>query len=169
MSASVSRSRSPAVSDTARCTCPTSFDTRDSSWPAALRREEARRLPEDVSVELVAQVHHDPLPDVLHQVAGEIRPDALQEIQRRSSANAIVRSPSLVGQHLIEDRPDQIDDQRRRDGIDHHRQHRPGQAALVWLCVPKEPEERVHSVKRYFSSTHSATTPSRHVIFLPSS
>ena len=26
-----------------------------------------------------------------------------------------------------------------------------------------------HSVKRYFSSTHSATTPSRHVIFLPSS
>ena len=39
--------------------------------------EEARRLPEDVAVELVAHVHDDPLPDVFHQVAGEIRPDAL--------------------------------------------------------------------------------------------
>ena len=35
--------------------------------------------------------------------------------------------------------------------------------------VAEQAKERVHSVKRYFSSTHSATTPSRHVIFLPSS
>ena len=73
------------------------------------------------------------------------------------------------GKQLVENRFDQRDDESRRDGVEHHRDHRPRQAASVGFRVPEEPEKRVHSVKRYFRSTHSATTPSRQVIFLPSS
>ncbi len=131
-------------------------------------RKETRRLAEDVAVEAIAQVHHDPLPYVLHQVSGEIRSDAFEEVET-DDRQRDGSQPLPIRQKLVEDRPDEVDDQRRRNGIDHHRQHRPGQAALIWLCVAKKPEERVHSVKRYFSRTHSATTPSRQVIFLPSS
>ena len=41
--------------------------------------------------------------------------------------------------------------------------------AAVWPGVREQPEERIHSVNRYRSSTHNATMPSRQPIFLPSS
>ena len=53
--------------------------------------------------------------------------------------------------------------------VDHHRDERDDEPAAVRRRVAKQPLELVHSVNRYLSSTHSATTPSRHVIFLPSS
>ena len=43
---------------------------------------------------------------------------------------------------------------------------RPADSLIIEL---QQAEERIHSVNRYFRSTHNATTPSRHVIFFPSS
>ena len=45
-------------------------------------RKEARRLSEDVAVKPVAEIHHHALPDVFHQIAGEVRSDALDEVER---------------------------------------------------------------------------------------
>ena len=44
-----------------------------------------------------------------------------------------------------------------------------GEAAAIGPRVLQEASEFVHSVNRYLISTQSATMPSRHVIFLPSS
>jgi hypothetical protein len=133
-----------------------------------MAREETRRLSQDVRIQTVAQIHDHPLPHVLHEVAGKIRAHAFDEVQSHDGSRDLPETLA-VGKHVVEDRTDQDDDQRGRDGIDHHRQHRPRQADPVRLCVPEKSEERVHSVKRYFSRTQSATTPSRQVIFLPSS
>src|SRR5581483_9428798 len=99
---------------------------------------------------------------------GEIRADALDEVQRHDRESHESKA-LFVGKNLIENRFDQPGQPCRGNGVDHHRHHRPSQAAPVGLCVPKKPKERVHSLKRYLSSTQSATTPSRQVIFLPSS
>ena len=80
MSASPSRSRSPTVSDTACWTCDTSLVTRDISCPVDAPAEERRRLIEDVPEELIAQIAHDPLADVGHQVAGEVRAEPFGQI-----------------------------------------------------------------------------------------
>ena len=50
-----------------------------------------------------------------------------------------------------------------------HRHQRDGEAPAVGRGVAKQSPERVHSLNRYRSSTQRATTPSRQVIFLPSS
>ena len=136
--------------------------------PDSILRKETGRLSQNVAVEAIAQVHDDPLPYVFHQVSGEIRSDAFEKVEN-DNRQRNGSQPLTVRQKLVENRPDEVDHQRRRNGIDHHRQHRPGQAALIWLCEAKKPKERCHSVKRYFSKTHNATTPSRQVIFLPSS
>ena len=57
----------------------------------------------------------------------------------------------------------------RGGGVDQHRRDRRGEAPAIRAGVAKQAGERVHSVNRYFSSTQSATNPSRQVIFLPSS
>ena len=115
----------------------------------------------------VAQVHDDALADVGHQIARHVRADALEEIRdederrdHRAHASARCSTSSKIGlmtaraaspasTTIAGDRCDQPAAIRRR--------------------VAKQPEEFVHSVNRYLSSTQSATTPSRHVIFFPSS
>ena len=77
--------------------------------------------------------------------------------------------PLPVRQDLVDDRLDQLRDRRRRGGIDHHRREGHGKAPAVGAGVPEQALERIHSVNRYFSSTHNATNPSRQVIFFPSS
>ena len=54
-------------------------DARQQLAGGALR-EEAGRLAEDVPVQRVAQVHHDALPDVGHQIRRDVRADALQQV-----------------------------------------------------------------------------------------
>jgi hypothetical protein len=48
--------------------------------------------------------------------------------------------PQMIarGKDLIENRLDQEGEPDRRNGVDHHRQHRPGQAALIRFRVAKE-------------------------------
>ena len=50
-----------------------------------------------------------------------------------------------------------------------HRHEGERQPAPVRRGVTQKASELVHSVNRYFTSTQSATTPSRQVIFFPSS
>ena len=50
-----------------------------------------------------------------------------------------------------------------------HREQGDGHPAPVGPRILEQAAELVHSVNRYFSSTHSATMPSRQVIFFPSS
>ena len=77
--------------------------------------------------------------------------------------------PSPAGQDFVDDRLDQLRDGGRRRGIDRHRREGHGKAPAVGAGVPEQALERIHSVNRYFSSTHNATNPSRQVIFFPSS
>ncbi len=76
----------------------------------------------------------------------------------------------LLGQqHPVEDRLDQIGEEDGPGRVQRHRQERNGELAPVGRRVPKQPKELFHSRNRYLSRTHSATTPSRQVIFFPSS
>ena len=79
-SVSDSRARSPIVSDTARCTRPTSLLMRDSNCPAVRAREERRRLIQHVAEQLVAHHHHDAVAEALHQVAREVRAQSLEQV-----------------------------------------------------------------------------------------
>ena len=74
-----------------------------------------------------------------------------------------------LGQHVVDDRLDQGRHGGRRRGIHHHGRERHGKSPAIRPGVPEQAVKRIHSVNRYFSSTHSATKPSRQVIFLPSS
>ena len=131
-------------------------------------REEARRLPEDVPLQPVAQVAHDPLADVGHQVGGEVRAEALEDVEA-DDERGDERQVLAVRQHLVEDVLDQVCERRRCRRVHEHRRKRPREAQAIGRRVAKQSEERVHSVNRYFSSTQSAVNPSRQVIFLPSS
>mgnify|MGYP006375011135 CR=1 FL=1 len=59
----------------------------------------------------VRDLSRDPLPDVLHEIAGKIRPDAFDEVQRHEHERYRLQ-PFAGRQHVIEDRPDEVDDQR---------------------------------------------------------
>ena len=56
-----------------------------------------------------------------------------------------------------------------RKAVDDHRCDRSGQSPAVGPGELEQPEKGGHSPNRYFSSTQTATTPSRQPIFLPSS
>ena len=117
-----------------------------------------------------AQVAHDPLADVGHQVGGEVRAEPLSDVERDDQRRATRAQLLAVRQHVVEDRLDRgRRSAGRRGGVHQHRHDRPREPPAIGRGVAKQAEERVHSVNRYFSSTHSATTPSRQVIFLPSS
>ena len=67
---------------------------------------------------------------------------------------------------------DRLDERRNRRGggrVDHHGRERRSKSPTVRAGVPEQAVKRIHSVNRYFSSTHNATKPSRQVIFFPSS
>ncbi len=84
-----------------------------------------------------------------------------------------LRAPSTeagaLRQHVVDDRLNQRRDRRGGGGIHHHGRERRSEAPAIRPGVPEQAVERIHSVNRYFSSTHNATNPSRHVIFFPSS
>ncbi len=62
------------------------------------------------------------------------------------------------------------DGERGRGGaVQHHGGQRCGQPRAMRARVFEQSAKGVHSLNRYLSSTHSATTPSRQPIFLPSS
>ena len=88
---------------------------------------------------------------------------------RRSTGTPQNVSVEPVGQHRVHQRLDQGDEAGRRRGVEQHRRDRRGKAPAIRARVGEQPRERAHSVNRYFSSTHSATKPSRQVIFFPSS
>jgi hypothetical protein len=133
-----------------------------------LARKERRRLPQNVSEEHVAQVLDDALSNVGHQVRRQVRADTLEEVQhedrRRDESERLAR-----GQDFVEDRLDEICDAGRRDAVHDHRHDRAGQPAPIGPGVLEQAQESGHSPNRNFSSTQTATTPSRQPIFLPSS
>ncbi len=69
------------VSATTCCTWPTSLVMRDSSWPVERRAKKPADWLEHVRVQPVAQVAHDALADVGHQVVGEIPAKPLEQIR----------------------------------------------------------------------------------------
>ena len=131
-------------------------------------REEGRRLPHHVPVEPISQVADHALTDVRHQVVGEVRADALQQVEADDGRRYLPHL-LLMRQDDVEDALDLRGEQRRGRRVDEHRRNRPREPQAIGRRIAKQPEEDLHSVKRYFSSTQSATKPSRHVIFLPSS
>ena len=131
-------------------------------------REEAGRLAQHVGVQSVAQVADHALPDICHQVVGEVPAQPLQQVCADNS-DGHLPDALLARQHTVQDGLDLGGQKRRGDGIDKHRRNRPDEPQAIRGRVAEQAQKGVHSVKRYFSSTHSATTPSRHVIFLPSS
>ena len=130
--------------------------------------EEARRLSQDVLVERVAQVHHDTLPDVREQVRRRVRADALEQVHADDSPRH--EGEVFLGrQHAADDRLDEHGEAGRAGRIEQHAHEGERQAPAIRSCVAEETLERAHSVNRYLIRTQSATRPSRHVIFLPSS
>ena len=131
-------------------------------------REEGRRLSEDVREQQVADVADDALADVGHPVAGEIRADALDQIENEDRGDDL---PELLvaREHAVENRLNQPGNTRGCGAVRDHRHRRGEQTPAIGPPEADQPQERVHSLNRYFSSTHSATTPSRHPIFFPSS
>ena len=73
-------------------------------------REKPCRLLEHVRVQPVAQVAHDALADIGHQVIGKISAEALEEVRQHDDHR---RLPDLLlpGQHAVED---DLDLQRQR-------------------------------------------------------
>ena len=140
---------------------------RDIRRAARLDREERRRLAENVGEQHVAQVADDPLPDVGHQVARDVRRDAFHQVDADDGAD---RQDELLvpRQHVIENRLNQRGHACRGRAVDHHRHHRGRQSPTVRARIGDQTKERAHSLNRYRSRTHSATTPSRQPIFLPS-
>ena len=72
-------------------------------------------------------------------------------------------------QHVIDERPDEGGNRGRGGGINDHRGRGRDKAPAVGAGIAQQARERIHSVNRYLNSTHSATNPSRQVIFFPSS
>ena len=70
---------------------------------------------------------------------------------------------------VIDEWPDEGGDGGRGSGINHHRGDGRDETPAVRAGVTEQARERIHSVNRYLNSTHSATKPSRQVIFFPSS
>jgi hypothetical protein len=130
--------------------------------------EERRGLVEDVTEEAIAKVAHDPLADVGHQEGGRISAKSLDEIDNQE-CYAPASKPGSVGQHVVDDRLNQRRDCRGRGSVDHHGRERRSKSPAIRPGVPEQAVKRIHSVNRYFSSTHNATKPSRQVIFFPSS
>ena len=123
---------------------------------------------QDVAEQPVAQVHDDPLADTRHQVAGRVRADALEEVRHQDERRHLPHVP-LQAKDVVVNRLDEIDDEQRADGNHEHAGNRAGQSAAVRRRIAKQPEKLAHSVNRYLISTHRATSPSRQVIFFPSS
>ncbi len=90
-------------------------------------REEAGRLSEDVAIQRVAQVHHDALSDVGHQVRRPVRSDALEE---READDRPRDEPEVrpVRQHVVDHGPDERGDAGRADRVDHHRRRPPSRS-----------------------------------------
>ena len=164
--ASDSRARSPSVSDP-RAPCPTSFVMRDITG-RGLQREKRRRLAEDVAKQGVANVAHNALSHVGHEVTRQVGPNALHDVDDEDGERN--RQEVLpVGKHLVEDGLDQRRQGCRSRTVQHHRGQRSGQPRAVRARVLEQSAESTHSLNRYLSSTHNATTPSRQPIFFPSS
>ena len=130
--------------------------------------EEPCRLVEDVPEELIAQIAHHPLADVGHQVGREERPHAFDDVEREDDRRH-PGQPLLGRKDHVDDGLDLINQDDVGAGVEDHRAERCDEAPAIRPRVPEQTIETVHSVNRYFKSTQSATTPSRQVIFLPSS
>src|SRR4029453_6313242 len=130
--------------------------------------EKGCRLAENVAEQLVPQVHDDPLPPLGHQISGDVAAEAFQEVGEQQQHGGLT-DQFLLGQNFVEDGLELVDEQRRPGRVQHHRQKRNGELGPVGRRVPQQSKELFHSLNRYFSSTQSATTPSRQVIFFPSS
>jgi len=70
---------------------------------------------------------------------------------------------------VIDDRLDECGHGGGGSSVDHHRRERRSKSPTVGTGEPEQAVKRIHSMNRYFSSTHNATKPSRQVIFFPSS
>jgi len=107
---------------------PNSFST--TSTPGRAVREEAGRLIEDVPVQRIAQVHHDALTHVGHQIRRDVRSDALEEVHgdNRPGDDADLL---LFREHAVENRLDEIRQAGRSDGIDNHAEEGPGHTPAI--------------------------------------
>jgi hypothetical protein len=139
--------------------------------------EEGRRLIQDVPEQPVAQVADHALSDVGHQVGREVGPQPLEQIDhedRDAPGTEIDAHPGEgqiqpAAQDAVHERFDEGDEAGRRRGVEQHGRDSRGEAPTVRASVCEQPRESVHSVNRYLNRTHSATKPSSHVIFFPSS
>jgi hypothetical protein len=135
---------------------------------AGAAAEESGGLVEDVPEQLVADVAHDLLTDVGHEVGRTVRGESFEEVrdenERRPEAEILSRR-----EHAIDDRRNLQGDAGGGRGIDDHRDEGRNEPPAIRAGIREQARERVHSVNRYFKSTHSATMPSRQVIFFPSS
>ncbi len=134
----------------------------------AAAREEPGRLVEDVPEQPVADVAYHPLPDVGHQERREVSAQTLEKIATDHEPGER-RERDCPLQDGIDQRLDLVGDRGVGCGVDHHSGKRRDEPPAVRAGVGEQAMEWIHSVNRYFSSTHSATKPSRQVIFLPSS
>ncbi len=134
-------------------------------------REERGGLPEDVAIERVAQVHHDALADAGHHIRRHVRPDALDDVHA-DDAPRHQRDAFSQQQRLIDDGPHKVRLPGIAGRVDRHRGDGANQPPPIRLGVREQALEwmlRHYSVNRYFNSVQTASMPSRHVIFLPSS
>ena len=93
--------------------------------PRGPSAEERRRLVEDVPEQLVAQIAHDPLADVGHQVGREVRADAFRKVGGEHRARP-ERQRARIGQRaaragrpqpVVDDRLDQVGHRGRGGGV----------------------------------------------------
>jgi hypothetical protein len=110
-------------------------------------REERRRLIEQMPKQLVAQSHHDPMAEIVHQVTREVAAESLEEIRDDNRhRHELQRGLRLRLQHIVDDRFDQPCLRGGRRPINQHRHHGAGNQEAVGSRVTKQAQEWVHQV-----------------------
>ena len=130
--------------------------------------EKVGRLVEGVAEQLIPEVADDPLTDVRHQERREVRAETLGEVGKQDGRGP-ERQVAVARKGLVDDGLDEICDCGGGSPVEQHGGEGRNKPSPVTPGVPEQAREYAHSVNRYFNSTHSATNPSRQVIFFPSS
>ena len=105
--------------------------------------EERRRLPEDVFEQVGPQRPDHAVAEVVHQVAGEERADALDDVGGDDGA-ADEGQRLARRQHAVENRLDQPGQRRRGGAVQDHRRERAGDDPPVWSCVAEQAQQGIH-------------------------